>query len=73
MDLATAAGDLLISAEELRQDLDLLDPVFAVLGNGGKLDRDDFNALYANAACIFSTLLNNQVDPALCDRVAALP
>jgi len=73
VDLATAAGDLLISAEELRQDLDLLDPVFSVLGGGGKLDRDDFNALYANAACILTVVLDNQVDPAFCDAVAALP
>jgi len=71
VDLATAAGDLLVTTEDLRQNLDLLDPVFSVLDAGGKLDRDDFNALYANAACIFSVVLENQPDVTFCDAAAA--
>jgi hypothetical protein len=67
VDLATAAADLLISPEDLRQNLSLLDPVFSVLGaQGGKIDRDDFNTLYRGAACIFTTVLENQVDPKRC-------
>lgn len=66
VDLATVAADLLVSTEELQQNLDLLDPVFSVLRAGGRMDRDDFNVLYRGAACIFTTILENQVDPKLC-------
>jgi hypothetical protein len=57
----------------LRENIDLLDPVFSVLADGGKLDRDDFTALYAGAACIFTTVLENQVDPVICDQVFGSP
>ena len=70
VDLATAAGDMMITPDDLGQNLDLLEPVFSVLANG-KLDRDDFNVLYANAACIFDVVLENQPDPAFCDAAAA--
>ena len=67
VDLETAAGDLLVSPQELSDNIDLLDPVLSVLAGGGKVDRDDFNALYAKSACILTTVLENQVDPAVCD------
>jgi hypothetical protein len=50
----------------LRQNLALLEPAFSVLRAGGKLDRDDFDVLYRSAACTFSVVLENQVDPKLC-------
>jgi hypothetical protein len=71
VDLATAAGDLFLTPDDLRDNIDLLDPVFSVLAGGGKLDRDDFNALYGNAACIFTVVLDNQPDVVFCDAAAA--
>ncbi|HEU4578057.1 MAG TPA: hypothetical protein VFS67_07375 [Polyangiaceae bacterium] len=61
LDLATAAGDLLLSPAELSDDLDLLDPALSALGTGGKIDRDDFDLLYRGAACRLGTVLDNQV------------
>ena len=61
VDLQTAAGDLLISPQELSDNLDLLNPVLSVLVAGGKVDRDDFNLLYRESACILTTVLENQV------------
>jgi hypothetical protein len=70
VDLATAAGALLVSAEELEDNLALLDPVLSVL-DGGRLDRDDFNEVYASSLCILSVVNNNVVDPDVC--AALLP
>lgn len=67
VDLATAAGDLMLSSEELEDNLAILDPALGVLGNGGRLDRDDFSALYLNSLCILSIVNNNQPDSLLCD------
>ena len=61
LDLETAAGDLLISPEELSDTVDLLDPQFSALPAGGKIDRDDFDQLYRGAACVLTAVLNNQV------------
>jgi hypothetical protein len=65
VDLATAAGALLVSAEELEDNLALLDPVMGVL-DGGTMDRDDFNQVYASSLCILSVVNNNVVDPDVC-------
>jgi mono/diheme cytochrome c family protein len=70
--LAAAAGDLGLSAEELEQNLNLLDPVLAVLRKG-TLDRDDFTAVFVASLCELSGPLQNQPDPAVCDdAIAAL-
>lgn len=61
VDLATAAGDLLITPAELSDNIDLLEPVLSVLAGGGKIDRDDFNLLYRESACILTVVLENQV------------
>jgi serine/threonine-protein kinase len=61
VDLAAAAGDLLVSPEDLSANIELLDPALSVLAGGGKVDRDDFSALYASSACILTIVLNNQV------------
>src|SRR5262249_36950859 len=61
VDLETAAGDLLVSPADLRSNIDLLDPALSVLIGGGKVDRDDFSALYRESSCRLTTVLNNQV------------
>ena len=60
VDLATAASELFVSAEELRDNLDLLDPVLSVFAGGGRIDRDDFDVLYPGALCVLSVVLENQ-------------
>jgi hypothetical protein len=66
--LATAAGDLYVTAEELESNLDVLDPALSVL-DGGSMDRDDFTALYLFNICVLSVVNENQPDPAVCDQV----
>jgi hypothetical protein len=61
VDLETAAGDLLVSPADLSSSIDLLDPAFSVLRDGGEIDRSDFDLLYRGAACILTAVLNNQV------------
>jgi hypothetical protein len=68
VDLATAAAELFVTPEDLRDNIDLLDPVLAVLDQG-RIDRSDFDQLYAGSVCILGVVLENQVDPALCDAV----
>ncbi len=60
VDLAAAAGDLLLSPLELSDNLALLNPVLSVLEQG-KVDRDDFNQLYRESACLLTVVLENQV------------
>jgi len=73
--LADAAGDLGLSPDELDQNINLLDPVLAVLGSsrarpaGGSLDRDDFTQQYLGALCELQQSSENQPDPALCDAL----
>jgi hypothetical protein len=65
--LEAAAADLMITPEDLRGNLDLLDPQLAPLAlAGGTVPRSTFTLLYANTLCILSTPLENQPDPALC-------
>jgi mono/diheme cytochrome c family protein len=72
LELQDAAGDLGLGASELEQNLNLLDPVLSVL-RGGRLDRDDFTAVFVASLCELSTPLENQPDPAVCDlAIAAL-
>jgi hypothetical protein len=66
VDLATAAGDLLVSEEFLRANLSLLHPALGVL-DGGTRSRDGFTRLYLQSLCLFSTPLENQPDPNVCD------
>jgi hypothetical protein len=65
-----AAGDLGLTPADLKDNLDLLDPVLSVL-NRGTLDRDDFTQVYVDSLCILSTPLENQPDVAVCDAAAA--
>jgi serine/threonine-protein kinase len=65
-----AAGDLGLTPDDLKDNLDLLNPVLSVLDRG-VLDRDDFTALYIDSLCRLSTPLENQPDVAVCDAAAA--
>jgi hypothetical protein len=66
--LATAAGDLYVGADDLEENLVLLDPAMSVL-DGGSMDRDDFTSLYLSSICILGIVNDNQPDPALCETV----
>ena len=68
VDLATAAGDLYVSADDLEANLILLDPAMGVL-HSGSLDRDDFTSFYLFNICVLSAVNDNQPDPALCETV----
>lgn len=68
VDLATAAGDLGVTPEELRRELNLLDPSLAVLRNAS-VDRDVFDSVYEESLCIMQIVSNNQPDPERCDEV----
>jgi hypothetical protein len=63
--LEAAAALLLITAEELRDNLPLLDPRLSSL-DGGTVPRSVFTASYPGALCVLSTVLENQPDPAYC-------
>jgi hypothetical protein len=69
VNLEAAAGALLVSAEELEDNLALLDPALGVLANGS-VDRDDFDQLYASSLCILSVVNENVVDPDVCEALA---
>jgi len=68
--LEDAAGDLGLRPDELDNDLNLLNPALQVL-NEGTVDRDDFTQFYVDSLCILQVVGENNVDPALCDAVAA--
>jgi len=70
MFVAQAAGDLGVSADELLGELDNVDPSLLTL-DGGSVDRDDFTAVYIDALCVMSVVLENQPDVAVCDAAAA--
>ncbi len=65
MKLKDAAGDLGVSAAELDDFLDNLDPTLGVLSKS-TLDRDDFTKVYVASLCELSTVLKNQPDEAVC-------
>jgi len=67
--LARAAGDLGLPTTELRDNIDLLNPVASVLRNS-TLDRDDFAGIFIDSLCILSVNLENQPDPVVCDAAA---
>jgi mono/diheme cytochrome c family protein len=70
MSLEDAAGDLGLRPEELDDDLNLLNPALQVLSQG-TVDRDDFTQFYVDSLCILQVVGENNVDPVLCDAVAA--
>lgn len=67
--IADAAGDLGMTADQLEQNLQLINPALTVLRNS-VLDRDDFTQFYIDSLCILSVVNENQPDPALCQAIA---
>jgi mono/diheme cytochrome c family protein len=70
MTLEDAAGELGLPADELDDNLNLLNPALQVL-NEGSVDRDDFTQFFVDSLCILQEVGENQVDPNLCDAVEA--
>jgi mono/diheme cytochrome c family protein len=70
--LEDAAGDLGLRPDELRDNLNDLNPELNVLRQGS-LDRDDFTQFYVDSLCILSIVNENQPDAQVCaDAAAAL-
>jgi hypothetical protein len=65
VDLETAAGEFMMSPDDLRESLDLLAPELGVL-NGGRIDRDDFAVLFVESLCILSVVNENMPLPGYC-------
>lgn len=70
MRLRDAAGDLGLTAEELDDELNTLEPELTVL-RLGSIDRDDFTALYVASLCTLSGVNENQPEVAVCDEAFA--
>jgi mono/diheme cytochrome c family protein len=70
MTLREAAGDLGLTADELEQELNTLEPELGVLRRGS-IDRDDFTAFYVASLCELSSVNDNQPDVAVCDAAFA--
>jgi len=68
MKLEDVAGDLGVTPDDLRDNLNSLDPQLATLSRS-TIDRDDFTALYVDSLCELSVLLENQPEAGLCDSV----
>lgn len=66
MELPDAAGDLGVAIKDLEDDLDLLNPVLAVLERS-TIDRDDFTNKFVESLCILLDTSENTPDPAICD------
>jgi hypothetical protein len=64
--LDDVAGDLMVPADELMDNLSLLDPAFGVL-DGGAMDRDDFAMMFHQALCILAAINENPPAPDLCE------
>ncbi|HTV20193.1 MAG TPA: hypothetical protein VMG12_16025 [Polyangiaceae bacterium] len=56
--LEVAAGDLMVSPQELRDNLYLLDPAIQVL-DAGRLDRGDFEFFYRDSMCTLAVINDN--------------
>jgi hypothetical protein len=69
--LVDLAGELMVPPDELIDNLNLLDPAFAVL-EGGAMVRDDFAALFHQALCTLAVVNENMPDPELCDASQGL-
>jgi hypothetical protein len=63
--LEAAAALLLVSPEELRDNLALLDPALSSL-DGGTVPRSVFTSSFAASRCTLGVLLVNQPDPSSC-------
>jgi len=68
MKLEDVAGDLGVTPDDLRDNLNSLDPQLATL-NRSTIDRDDFTAVYIDSLCELSFTLENQPEAGLCDNL----
>jgi len=66
VDAGDVAGDLGVTQRELLDNLNLLDPALAVLGDNGTLERAVYAPLYRDALCILALVNENQPDPFAC-------
>jgi mono/diheme cytochrome c family protein len=67
LDLATAAGELGVTASDLRSNLNLLDPRLSVLRQT-TVDREDFTDTFEESLCIMQIISQNTPDPNICDQ-----
>jgi hypothetical protein len=65
MTLVDVAGELMVTPDDLRDSLDLLDPIFSVLDTG-TIGRRDFEMLFHQALCTLAIVNANQPAPELC-------
>jgi hypothetical protein len=65
MALEDAAGDLMVTREDLEANLSLLDPAMSVL-DLGRIDRDDFIVFYRESLCLLSVVNENTPAPEWC-------
>jgi hypothetical protein len=63
--LEVAAAELMVTPQDLRRNLALLDPALAALKDGS-VARPVFTALYRQSVCVLSAVLENQPDPGSC-------
>jgi mono/diheme cytochrome c family protein len=68
VDLAVAAGDLGVTPEELRDNLNLLDPALSALRQT-TIERQNFTAAFEQSLCIMQGISNNAPDPDRCDAL----
>ena len=62
------AGDLGVTPEELRDNLNLLDPALITLRQT-TVEREDFTAAFEESLCIMQGISNNAPDPDRCDAL----
>jgi hypothetical protein len=68
MRLEDAAGDLGVTPDDLRDNLDLLDPTLSILSRS-TVDRDDFTNVYIESLCELTVTLENRPEANVCDSV----
>jgi mono/diheme cytochrome c family protein len=68
LDLNTAAGELGVTAEDLRTNLTLLDPSLGAL-RFITVERSQFTAVYEQSLCVMQLISKNQPDPDRCDQL----
>ncbi|HTV20026.1 MAG TPA: hypothetical protein VMG12_15185 [Polyangiaceae bacterium] len=67
LDLAQAAAELGVTADELKDNLNLLDPRLSVLRQTS-VERETFTDTFAESLCFMQSLGRNIADPDICDQ-----
>jgi mono/diheme cytochrome c family protein len=68
MKLEDVAGDLGVTPDDLRDNLNSLDPTLASLDRS-TIDRDDFTDVYLESLCELTFILENRPDQNVCDSL----